>query len=238
MGLEHQEATGQGQVAGEPRPLATGGLLHHLDEHLLAGLEQLGDAGATFFQAQRTEISVVNEPVLFTFANIDEGGVDAGEHIFDGAEVDVADLVAALGHHQLIDTLVGEHCGNAQLLGDDDLLGHGESLFGSVSPASGGRKDGRGERRWTGPMAGQDLSGGSTRRAGDPGGRELQRLDTLLGQGKTVAEDRPTLNPIRGSGLSGSDAYGQRLGGAGITRTRVNAGMTERRVSVKGSASA
>ena len=86
-------------------------------------------------------------------------------------------------------------------------------------------------------LAGQDPSGGSTRRAGDPGGRELQRLDTLLGQGKTVAEDRPTLNPIRGSGLSGSDAYGQRLGGAGITRTRVNAGRTERRVSVKGSAS-
>ena len=127
-----------------------------------------GDAGAAFFQAQGAEIGDVNEPVLFAFANVDEGGVDAGEHIFDGAEVDVADLVAALGHHQLIDTLVGEHCGDAQLLGDDDLLGHGESLFGSVSPASGGRRNGRGERRWTGPMAGQDLSGGSTRRAGIP----------------------------------------------------------------------
>ena len=169
MGLEHQEATGQGQVAGEPRPLAAGGLLHHLDEHLLAGLEQLGDAGATFFQAQRTEISDVNKPVLFTFANIDEGGVDAGEHIFDGAEVDVADLVAALGHHQLIDTLVGEHCGYAQLLGDDDLLGHGESLFGSVSPASGGRKDGRGKSRCNRPAwRDQNPMSGGTDQRGSP----------------------------------------------------------------------
>lgn len=88
--------------------------------------------------------------------------------------------------------------------------------------------------RWTG----QEPDGGSPRRMGNPVEREWQRLDTLLGQGKTVAVGRPTGDPLRGSGLSGSDAYGQRLGGAGITRTRVNAGMTERNIGFKGSASA
>jgi hypothetical protein len=30
-----------------------------------------------------------------------------------------------LGHNQFIDTFVIEHCGDSQLLSDDDLLGHG-----------------------------------------------------------------------------------------------------------------
>ena len=32
-----------------------------------------------------------------------------------------------MGHHQFIHTVIGEHCGDAQLLGDDDLLRHGRS---------------------------------------------------------------------------------------------------------------
>ena len=241
MGLEHQEATGQGQVAGEPRPLGAGGLLHHLDEHLLTGLEQLGDTSATFSQAQGTEVGDVNKTIFLTFANVDEGGVDAGEHIFDGAEVYVADLVAALGHHQLIDTLVGEHCGNAQLLGDDDLLGHGESLFGSVSPAWEAGRIAAGSFAATGPI------GGVARFVGSPMDGKTDEWGARW-TGKTAAAhpartgedgcgDRPTVDPLGGSGPSGSDACDQRLGGAGITRTRVNAGRTERRVGGKKSAS-
>jgi hypothetical protein len=36
-------------------------------------------------------------------------------------------LVAALCDDKLVNTLIGENSGNPQLLGDDDLLGHGRS---------------------------------------------------------------------------------------------------------------
>ena len=69
----------------------------------------------------------MNEAVLLSFADIDKGCINARQHIFNSAEVHIADLVAALGHHQFIHTVIGEHCGDAQLLGDDDLLRHGRS---------------------------------------------------------------------------------------------------------------
>jgi hypothetical protein len=73
----------------------------------------------------------MDEAVFLTLANVDEGSIDAGEDILNGAEIDVTDLIAALGHHQFIHTVVGENCGNTQLLGDDDLLRHGKSGDGS-----------------------------------------------------------------------------------------------------------
>jgi hypothetical protein len=44
-------------------------------------------------------------------------------------------LIAALGDHKFIDTVVVEHCGNAQLLGDDYLLLHKEK--GPSGPCQG-----------------------------------------------------------------------------------------------------
>ena len=143
VGLEHQEAAGQGEIAGEAGPLGAGGLLHHLHEHLLAGLKQLRDAGAAFLEAQGAQVGDVDEAVLLALADVHKGGVDARQHVFDGAEIDVADLVAALGHHELIDTFVREHCGDTQLLGDDDLLGHGKKCLARGSPVPARRKKSR-----------------------------------------------------------------------------------------------
>ena len=173
VGLEDQEAPWQAEIAGETRPLAAGGFLHHLHQHLLARLEQFGDAGAALLQAQGAEIGDVDEAVLFALTDVDEGGVDAGQHVFNGAEVNVADLVAALGHHQLVDTFVGEHCGDSQLLGDDDLLGHGGSGSARGSPALGGRSGGgrrngqRSGERGTRLDRGQKSAGGLESGSGD-----------------------------------------------------------------------
>ena len=125
MGLKHKKAARQAQIAGESWPLGSRGLLHHLHQNLLAGFQQLRDAGPSLPQPQRAEIGDVNEAVLFTFTDVDERRINAGENILDSAEIDITDLVATLGHHELIDTFVIEDCGDPQLLSDDDLLGHG-----------------------------------------------------------------------------------------------------------------
>ncbi len=96
MGLQHQETTWQRKVAGEPRALGARGLLHHLNQHLLARFQQLGDPSATFLQAQRTEVGDVNETVFFALADVDESGIDAWEDVFNGAQIDITDLVTTL----------------------------------------------------------------------------------------------------------------------------------------------
>ena len=68
----------------------------------------------------------MNESIFLAFANVDEGSIDTRQHVFNGAEVHISDLIAALGHHQFINTFVVENRGDPQLLGNDDLLGHGE----------------------------------------------------------------------------------------------------------------
>ena len=85
MGLQHQKPPWQGEVAGEAGALGTGGLLHHLHQHLLARLQQLGNAGSSLAQPQGAQISDVNKAVLFAFADIYKSGVDARQHIFNGA---------------------------------------------------------------------------------------------------------------------------------------------------------
>ena len=79
----------------------------------------------------------MDEAIFLTFANVDEGRINAGQHIFNGAEIDVTNLIAALGHNQFINTFVGEHCSDSQLLGNDDLLGHG-GKDGPVGARPGG----------------------------------------------------------------------------------------------------
>ena len=81
----------------------------------------------------------MNEAVLFAFADVDESGVDTGEHVLDGAEIDITDLVATLGDDQFVDPFVAEHRRDPQVLSDDDLLGHGK-FMGSGSPARVGRR--------------------------------------------------------------------------------------------------
>ena len=67
----------------------------------------------------------MNEAILLAFADVDESGINSWENILDPAEIDVANLIATLSYDQFINTFVVEHSGDAQLLRDDDLLGHG-----------------------------------------------------------------------------------------------------------------
>ena len=127
MGLKHQEPARQGEISRQPRPLRSGGLLHHLNEDLLPGLQQLGDADGAFLQAKGTEVRDMNKAVLLTLTDVDEGGINARKDVLDRPEINVTDLIAALCDDELVDTLIGENSGNPQLLGDDDLLGHGRS---------------------------------------------------------------------------------------------------------------
>ena len=145
MGLKHQEAARQGEVAGEPWPLGARGLLHHLDEHLLPGLKQLGDASAALPQAQGAEVGDVDEAVLLAFSDVDERRIDPGQHVFNGSEINVANLIATLGDDQFINAFVVEHCGDPQLLSDDDLLGHGRDggLSGALPKGRCGEGIGR-----------------------------------------------------------------------------------------------
>ena len=78
VGLQHQEATGQGEVAGEAGPLGAGGLLHHLHQHLLARFQQFGDAAGPLSQAQGPQIGDMNEAIFFALANIYESRINAG----------------------------------------------------------------------------------------------------------------------------------------------------------------
>ena len=96
MGLQHQKTTWQREVASEPRALGAGGLLHHLNQHLLARFQQLSDPSAAFLQAQRAEVGDVNETVFFALADVDESGIDAGEDVFNGAQIHITDLVTTL----------------------------------------------------------------------------------------------------------------------------------------------
>ena len=127
MGLKHQEPARQGEISRQPRPLRSGGLLHHLNEHLLPGLQQLGDADGAFLQAKGTEVRDMNKAVLLTLTDVDEGGINARQDVLDRPEIHVTDLIATLCDDEFVDTLIGENSGNPQLLGDDDLLGHGRS---------------------------------------------------------------------------------------------------------------
>ena len=69
----------------------------------------------------------MNEAIFLSLADIDKRRVDARKNILNGTEINITDLITALGHHQFVNTVIGEHRGDAQLLGDDNLLRHGRS---------------------------------------------------------------------------------------------------------------
>ncbi len=133
MGLKNQVATGQGEIARETGTLGAGGLLHHLNQHLLAGLKQLCDSGASLAQPQGAQIGDMDETIFLALSDIDEGSINAGQDIFNSTEIDITDLMAPLGNDELVNPFVAEHCGDAQLLSDHNLLWHGlrQPLTGS-----------------------------------------------------------------------------------------------------------
>ncbi|KGG29976.1 hypothetical protein EV14_3016 [Prochlorococcus sp. MIT 0703] len=124
MGLQHQVATRQRQVASKPWTLGACWLLHHLNQHLLTGLQQLGNTCSTLLQTQRAQISDMDKTIFLTFPNIHKSGINARENVLDRAEVDISDLVSTLSDDQLIDSLICEQGCDPQLLRDDNLLGH------------------------------------------------------------------------------------------------------------------
>ena len=94
---EDQVAAGDRDVHREPRALRLQRVLDHLDEDLLAGLDQLVDAAAGAAAALRRLLAVreddlvdVEEAVALE-ADVDEGGLHAGKDVVDLPLVDVAD---------------------------------------------------------------------------------------------------------------------------------------------------
>jgi len=126
--LQNEVPPRQRKVSGQAGPLGACGLLHHLNQHLLARLQQFRDPCRPFLETQRTEIRHVNKTVLLALADVHESGVDARQNVLHRAEVHIADLIAPLRHDQFINAVIGQNCRDAQLLGDDDLLGHKQEL--------------------------------------------------------------------------------------------------------------
>ena len=96
-------APGDRQVHRQPRALRLQRILDDLDDDLLAGLEQVGDVAAVLalaaaaagrLDAGQHDLVDVQEAVLLQ-ADVDERGLQAGEHVVDPALVDVADDRAA-----------------------------------------------------------------------------------------------------------------------------------------------
>ena len=146
-GHEHEVAAGQGDVRGDARPLLAQGLLDHLHQHLLAGLEHLLDGGAVVAVAgaARTRL-LLREEVLVELlddvghveegvallADVHEGGLHPGQDPGHLALIEVPDDPAVgfpLDEDLGNDAVVQER--DLRLLGGaahDEVLGHGRSL--------------------------------------------------------------------------------------------------------------
>ena len=70
----------------------------------------------------------MNKAIFLTFPDIDKSSIYSWQNVLDCAEVDVSDLVTTLSNDQLVDSLIAENGCNAQLLSDDNLLGHGKQI--------------------------------------------------------------------------------------------------------------
>ena len=113
--VDHVTA-GDRQLHRQPRALCLERVLDDLHDDLLTGLEQVGDlapgapAAATLggLDAWQHDLIDVQEAVLLE-ADVDERGLEAGQHVVDLALVDVADdraLPAAL-YVELSDAIAG-----------------------------------------------------------------------------------------------------------------------------------
>jgi hypothetical protein len=133
-GWSTRKRPGRLRLPGEAGALGAGGLLHHLHQNFLAGFEQFGDACGPLPQPQGAQVGDMDETIFSLSPMLTKAASMPGSTFSIGAEVHITNLVAALGHHQFINTFVGEHCGDPQLLGDDDLLGHGGEDWTQAGP--------------------------------------------------------------------------------------------------------
>ena len=89
-------APGDRELHAQPRALGLQRVLDDLDDDLLPGLEQIGDARAAaatalgLLDARQHDLVDVQEPVLVE-PDVDEGRLESGEDVVDAALVDVAD---------------------------------------------------------------------------------------------------------------------------------------------------
>jgi len=68
----------------------------------------------------------VDEAILLALTDVDKSGINTGQNIFDSTEIDITDLMAPLGNDEFVNPFVADHCGDAQLLSDHNLLWHGQ----------------------------------------------------------------------------------------------------------------
>src|SRR5215216_1653862 len=124
LGLEDQVAAGQGDLGGEAGALGPDRILGDLDEHGLAGLEDLLDPRCLAVQVLLVVVDLAGvQDGVAAAADVDEGGLHAGQDVLDPAQVDVADHGAAglAGHVVLDQSRALEHAdlGALGALGDD-----------------------------------------------------------------------------------------------------------------------
>jgi len=90
-GHVHQVPPGKGHLGGEPGTLVAEGLLGDLDQHRVAGLQRLLDPAGLTFQAGRVPVHLTRvQHGVAALADVDEGGLHAGQHVLHPAQVDVA----------------------------------------------------------------------------------------------------------------------------------------------------
>ena len=113
---EDEEAAGERDLGREPRALRLHRVLDRLHEDLLAAGDQVGDLLAVplALELGHDDLVDVEEAVLLE-ADLDERGLHPGQHVVDGAEVDVAGDRAALGPLEV-------DLGDAVVLEDGDTL--------------------------------------------------------------------------------------------------------------------
>src|SRR5215211_2252699 len=124
LGLQHQVAAGQRHLGGQAGPLGPDGVLGDLDEDRLAGLEDLLDPRGLAVEVLLVVVDLAGvQHGVAAPADVDEGGLHAGQDVLDPAEVDVADHRAArlAGHVVLDQGRALEHAdlGPLGALGDD-----------------------------------------------------------------------------------------------------------------------
>ncbi len=140
-GHHHEEASGDGEVAGEGWALGAHAFLEDLDNDLLAFFEAFLDRGSALAwslladafgfvialgKVLRVQVRDVEEAVLFG-AEVDEGGLDGGLDVGDASDIDVADAADLVGgfDHELFELAVLDHRDAALFAGYvvDDHLG-------------------------------------------------------------------------------------------------------------------
>ena len=88
----HEEAAGQRDLRGQARALVPDGVLCHLDEHRIAGVECDFDSAGFAVHAESVPVDFTGvQHGVAALADVDEGGFHAGQHVLHATQVDVAD---------------------------------------------------------------------------------------------------------------------------------------------------